>query len=454
MNKAQTEMGKPEMESAGASQPTSLGPVADRRREMTYGPSALTWIGATALMGILYFVGIGAGYVAFVGAIEEFRLRYFLAGIFVLALLFRAYALVRYRVLPTQMAAGMYGLLAVIGVVQGLWFKPIADAGGLDVYLATIGETVIASGILAATGEALGILWIAGTTGRAIWRVGVAFGICVFTIGLGVIMGWSTTAEMRLLFQSQTGDSTIYNYLALGDSIALLGLFMMGLFSRPTVRLGLLGIAGAGLFFAYSRTSFFLFLFCASFVLFVGGKYSTRLGIAAVVAIVLLVVIAVAGESDILQPTIERMTVLLFNREADESYAARKVLLTEGLQYLKESWLIGRFLDEWWREGIGGGYIHNWLSFWQAYGLLPFLASLTLFGSSGLTVWKNLAKPSRFTGTAMAFWTYAILAIVSSRGYAWPFLWFCFGVVSVLTSVEKNRGKPLAIILERLNRSA
>ena len=126
------------------------------------------------------------------------------------------------------------------------------------------------------------------------------------------------------------------------------------------------------------------------------------------------------------------MTILLFNREADESYEARKVILSEGVQYLKENWLIGRFLDEWWREGTSGGYIHNWLSFWQAYGLMPFLLSLALFGRTGLALWRQLPKPTDKTGTAVALWMYAMLAIITSRAYGWAFLWLVFGVVTTI----------------------
>jgi hypothetical protein len=414
-----------------ASQPIVRQPVARFRREFAITPGALPWVGATAFVGMLYFIGIGIGYLTFAGALPEFRLRFFLAGIFAVVGMLRAYSALRHKLWPTRLALGMYGLLAMITLVQALWYVPIINAGGQEVYFMTVGDTMVSSGILAITGEALGILWAVGRRARAFWPAGIALTACLLTIALGVSLGWSTTAEMRLLFHSQTGDM-LYNYLSLGDSIALLALIMMGLVNRPSFRLAILALAGIALFFAYSRTSFFLFLICSTFVLFVGGKNSQRLGIAALVAIVLSVIIALADESDTLQPAIERMTVLLFNREADESYAARKVILSEGFQYLKENWLIGRFLDEWWREGVGGGYIHNWLSFWQSYGLVPFLASLALFSATGLLLWKQLLKPNPSTGAAIALWMYAILAIITARAYTWPYLWLAFGVITVV----------------------
>lgn len=407
-------------------------------------PAALLWIWATAFLGSLYFVGNALAYMTFAGVIQEFRLRYVFGIVFTAVFPMRCFIIAKYGTWPTRYGLGMYGVYAVITLIQILWYLPIANSGGEELYLSTIGNTIIASGIMAITTECVGILWQNGNTSRALWPVAVGFIASVSTLGLGVSLGWSATAEMRLLFQSENGE-TIFNYLALGDSIAVLGLLVMGLVRRPMFRLATLLAAGVSLFFAYSRTSFFLFLFCSIFILFVGGKHSQRIGIAAVIAILLSVIIAVAGESDALQPTIERMTVLLFNREADESYAVRKLILSEGLHYLRENWVMGRFMDEWWREGQGGGYIHNWLSFWQAYGIVPFLGSLTLFGATGAALWKQLLRPTPATGTAIALWMYAVLAIITARAYTWPYLWLAFGAISALTEARNSgyQNEPL-----------
>src|SRR5688572_6028870 len=147
-------------------------------------PRALRWIGAISFIGVLYFVGIGLGYLIFTGILPEFRLRFILAGIFSVLFLLRAYSLFRHGVRPTRLTTGMYGLFGVIMVVQALWFVPISNAGGLETYLTTVGETIIAGGILAMTGEALGILFAHGRLARALWRVAFAFGICVLIIVL------------------------------------------------------------------------------------------------------------------------------------------------------------------------------------------------------------------------------------------------------------------------------
>jgi O-antigen ligase len=175
--------------------------------------------------------------------------------------------------------------------------------------------------------------------------------------------------------------------------------------------------------------------------MFVGGKNAERLGVAAGIALAISAFLVVARESEALGPAMERMTVLLFQREADESFQARQTLLIEGLNYLRENWVLGRFLDEWWRSGVGGNYMHNWLSFWQSYGLFPFLASLLLFAVIGIRLFKQLGKPRLTTGVAMALFTYAMLAMITARGYSWPFIWLALGVAATAVYSRKEESR-------------
>lgn len=393
------------------------------------------FIAATAAIGCLYFLGINLGYLSFAGALPELRLRYFIGAIFVGCALLRMISAFAFRAYPTRLAAAMYGLYVVIVVIQGLWYLPISNAGGEELYFSTIGDSVVATGIMAITGECLTILWLRLRSKTLKFLVGGAVAVCMMTIIMGVNLGWSSTAEMRLLFRN---EDVAYNYLALGDSLALLGLLLMGLLSRTSNRLACLVLVAVGLFFAYSRTSFFLFLMASPFVLFVGGKNAERIGVAAGIAIAIAAFLTMARESEVIGPAMERMTVLLFQREADESFLARQTLLAEGLHYLKENWTLGRFLDEWWRSGVGGNYMHNWLSFWQSYGLLPFLGSLFLFTAVGFRLFKQLSRPRLTTGAAMALWTYGMLAIVTARGYSWPFIWLTLGVAATAAFAQAD----------------
>jgi hypothetical protein len=393
-------------------------------------------VAATAFVGCLHFVGINLGYLSFAGALPELRLRYFITGIFVLCVLMRLITAVAFRVYPTRLAFGMYAVFAAIVGIQALWYAPMANGGGKDLYISTIGETIVASGIMAITGETLAILWMRGRTALVKGLVGGALAFILGTIVLGVSFGWSSTAEMRLLF-SGIGEVS-YNYQSLGDSAVILGLLYMGLLKRTSSRLAALVVFAAALFFAYSRTSFFLFLIVSPLVLFIGGRNAEKLGIAAGIAIVLGGFVLVARESETLGPSMERMTVLLFEREADESFLARQALLAEGLQNLRENWMLGRFLDEWWRSGIGGYYMHNWLSFWQSYGFFPFIGSLALFGGIGFALFKQLARPRSTTGATMALFTYAMLAIVTARGYSWSFLWLALGITATAVYAQRN----------------
>lgn len=398
-------------------------------------------VAATAFVGCLYFLGINLGYLSFAGALPELRLRYFTAAIFVVASLLRLIGALAFRVYPTRLAFAMYGLFFVVVGIQALWYFPIVNAGGQEIFLSTIGDSIVASGIMAITGETVAILWVRARSLTLKLLIGGAVAVILATVVLGVSFGWSSTAEMRLLF-SGVGEVS-YNYLALGDSVALLGLLFMGLLRRTTFRLTALIVFALALFFAYSRTSFFLFLLAAPLVLFIGGKSAERIGIAAGIALAIAAFLVVARESEALGPAMERMTVLLFQREADESFQARQALLAEGIQNLRENWVLGRFLDEWWRSGVGGSYTHNWLSFWQCYGVFPFLGSMALFAATAFALFKQLARPRWGTGTAMAVFTYAMLAIITARAYSWPFIWLALGV-AVTIAYAPNRPDSVA----------
>ena len=394
------------------------------------------FVTGTAVAACLYFLGINLGYLSFAGALPEVRLRYFIAGVFLMASVMRVITAVAFRVYPTRLGLAVYGLYALVVAIQAVWFFPIANAGGEELYFSTVGDSIVASGIMAIAGECVAILWLRQRILTLKLLIGGAVAVILATIALGVSFGWSSTAEMRLMF-SGVGEVS-YNYLALGDSVALLGLLFIGLLRRTTLRLMALVVFAMALFFAYSRTSFFLYLLASPFVLFVGGKNAERIGVAAGIVLAVAAFLVVARESETLGPAMERMTVLLLEREADESFLARQALLVEGLQNLRENWVLGRFLDEWWRAGVGGNYMHNWLSFWQSYGLFPFLASMALLAVIAITLFKQLARPRLPTGAAMALFTYAMLAIVTARGYSWPFIWLALGVAATAVYAQRE----------------
>lgn len=401
----------------------------------------LNWMSVCATLGPLYFLGVCAGYLIFTTVLPEIRLAFLFSGLYVAMLACRLLAL-RAGAYPTRYSAMIYGLYAVIVVIQVFWYLPIANAGGFEPYLTKVGDTIVSSGILAMMGEALGMLWARGQHRAVYWRTLVPFAACVATIVLGVGMGWDQTAEMRLMFQNVTETGVYsYNYLSLGDSVGLLGLLALAMTRTLPRRLALFVITAAGLFFAYSRTSFFLYILCSSLVFLIGAKDSQKVGLAAAVFLMVTLVFALFSESELVRPALERMAVLVTDRTQDESYVARKELLEENLAHLSENWFFGRFLDEWWRGNVSGGYIHNWVSFWQTYGLIPFLASLVIFGFFAQSLWMELLRPKPTSGGAMALFAYAMLSIITSRSYGWPFLWLALGAVSALV-VWRGRGAP------------
>ena len=64
----------------------------------------------------------------------------------------------------------------------------------------------------------------------------------------------------------------------------------------------------------------------------------------------------------------------------------RAILFQKGLLAIKEYWFIGDFMGDVRDNGHTGGYIHNGLSLWRQYGIIPFILLLLLLLGSYLKI--------------------------------------------------------------------
>ncbi len=73
------------------------------------------------------------------------------------------------------------------------------------------------------------------------------------------------------------------------------------------------------------------------------------------------------------------MFSILTDLEGDASQQARNALLHVGLKRTLESPILGDYGGVIHEFGNLGSYIHNILSYWQTYGLLPFILAVLFF---------------------------------------------------------------------------
>jgi hypothetical protein len=270
------------------------------------------------------------------------------------------------------------------------------------------------------------------STRLILWTVFLALAAPVL---YGVVANNAQYGVLILLFKNyETGQS--FNYLALGDALALWSFLLMGAYRRTSrIQLLVYVVATVLLFFSFSRTSFYLFLAW-------GGAYlwlsimSHRTVVRAVVGMAIsittvgaLVLVLREHQATIgASPLLNRMVSILLNIGADSSFQARATLLGEGWAVLRHDWLLGRYMSEWWQTGLPGGYLHNWLSFLAAYGIVPFVSFVVL--AVALLRRARVLLAGGSGPLPLVTVLFCLSAIIVARSYVWSPIWFAFGLVA------------------------
>jgi hypothetical protein len=257
----------------------------------------------------------------------------------------------------------------------------------------------------------------------------VLYGVVTSMVRYGVVI---------LLFKNyETGQG--FNYQALGDILALWSLLLMGAYRRaPRIQLLVYMVASVLLFFSFSRMSFYLFLAWGGVYLWfsiMGHRNVVRAVVGVAVSILafgVLVLVLQANQATIgASPLLNRMISIVLNLGADTSFQGRATLLSEGWAVLQHDWLLGRYMSEWWQTGLLGGYIHNWLSFLAAYGIVPFAFFVLL--AVALLRRARLLLSGGSGPLPLVILLFCLSAIVIARSYVWSPIWFAFGFVATYT---------------------
>jgi len=322
-------------------------------------------------------------------------------------------------------------LLVWIFVEHLIWFPQIVAAGGKEVFFFTSGQTLLMLILMWLLGVTIGMDFPQSRNSRYVrallWISFVVLGTYVI---YGVLLGYINYHAFLFFFKNyQTGGN--FNYLWLGDIIALLGILFMGSFhDKARIQLIVYFLTAFFLFLNFSRTSFYLFIFIGLVYFFWCGKESFLKATLSLLIIIFIVFFVLPY----LLPSVgnfnfyKRMFSIFLPISEDASIGTRLELLKEGLKPPTVVILFGRFMDEWWRTGSAGFYIHNWLSFLASYGLLPFLVSIFIFFNLLVKSNRYLRKLSE--PLPLVILGYSLLAVIISRAYNWLFIWFSLGFVA------------------------
>jgi len=132
--------------------------------------------------------------------------------------------------------------------------------------------------------------------------------------------------------------------------------------------------------------------------------------------------------------------------EEDGSYQERQYITSRSLALLSQQWLIGNPTLIVSNFGAVGSYLHNLLSVWQFFGIVPFLATTAILIACVLRMRKALAStpgPLVVFGSLMLIYT--VVSVIASKFFGFRFLWFSIGFwmlrPEVLAQRRSTRGR-------------
>jgi len=235
------------------------------------------------------------------------------------------------------------------------------------------------------------------------------------------------------------------DYLFVGDAFAIWSIFCVSYLKKHSNIYILTFFILLSSFFIGSRAAFF-FLF-VGFTVYFHIEMKNKLLLAFMVTVFFIVIILFILIDDISLLDNRMLSLLLLE---DASLDARSEIFRNSMESFKTHWFQGKFAAPVLDFNNFGSYIHNFLSLWHQFGLIPFLISVYLFivlvRDVLMSVSSNLNKDPRL-GTSVIFLTilsiFLLLEIILARSYAYPYIWLCIGFLASLRSELYSKVKNL-----------
>jgi len=316
-------------------------------------------------------------------------------------------------------------LLLFIIILQLISFQHLSEYS--DIYLKTISNTIIH----------YSILFIAGIHITELLK-----NIAVKTI---IVISWIIFTSVLVLFSiaNPKGFYLVLNsapiYLMLADTFAILTILIISMLKSNIMKIVLFFITIPILYALYSRASIVIFIFVFGIYLFRKHKKTLLLLI-----VLITILFSQINIFNILSISKEDRMFRLFYGIKDNSKKQRTVMLTDGLESIKKNWLTGTFLGEVEEhEGIAGHYIHNFLSFYRQFGIIPFIVFcviviLLYFKVLLIYLFRETDKYFEFL---FLYFTFTLMEIIIARSYTSPYIWFAISSSAIYIQNEKNREK-------------
>lgn len=217
----------------------------------------------------------------------------------------------------------------------------------------------------------------------------------------------------------------------LGDSIAMSLLCIMPIIRKYRYRIPLIVTTTIALFLVGSRASFFAIIPSILLILHQDiprKRWIFIWGIAGALIILFITnlpepILSSIIESRILEP--------IRAPGGGTSFEVRISLLREGLFDIMNHPIWGEPGIQYQRHKSYGYYIHNVLSYWRQFGILPFGAIIIVLVFSGVKLFRSCAVPAHMAPLrrfAQSIFLFVGISCIAARAFNWPHLWFFIGM--------------------------
>ncbi|WP_257293939.1 hypothetical protein [Endozoicomonas sp. YOMI1] len=220
-------------------------------------------------------------------------------------------------------------------------------------------------------------------------------------------------------------------FLSLADMFALSCFIVITSQKKQTVQVYVFLFSLLILFFLHSRSSLLAF-FISGAIFFVRRNAKGNIVFWFTMLVPPLVILLIYFADTIFLAN-QRMLGFFLNPLADSSLLTRLEQIKIGLSDIYSSPFVGVYGGQIKKFGGIGWYIHNILSYWRQFGLIPFLLVLVLFFFIPLRLLKlQMQLRSKEFDLLFLVFAFSAISVLSSRAFEWYFCWLMVGMTAAL----------------------
>ncbi|GCD09730.1 hypothetical protein [Clostridium tagluense] len=246
----------------------------------------------------------------------------------------------------------------------------------------------------------------------------------VYTLFLAATMFATNTTNIFDLL-TFTVQHTIYLYI--GDAFALYSLIIYSILRNKVANFFVLFNSLFWIYKIGSRASLYSFIIVITLILiknlFMNINLGKMVSSCAVICLIFIIIFSLQNKTN--NNLNGRMLSVVTGISSDESYNLRNSLQKEGIEDIKKHYLIGNMFAEIKRCGYVGDYVHNVLSYWVEFGLVPFICIISMIAYYFYYNFKLFFKIKNSITIQLVFSlsTFIFLEAIISRSYTYPYLW-------------------------------